>query len=127
MLFTEVRHRKILFEEISMIAPGVLRHGVGVVVPYRKEGLRMVKQRFVVLMRFDIGRAYGVVAPGLDNLLVGTPTDAVFPECPGPAVEVDGLVMYGVGDCYRGFVVDSSVDRIGCKSSKESSCDFRSP
>ena len=36
MLFAEVRHRKILFEKIFVVAPGVLRHGVGVVVSYGK-------------------------------------------------------------------------------------------
>ena len=77
-------------------------------------------------MGFDLGCPYGVVTSGLDDLLVCAPDIAVFPECPGPTLEVDGLVMYGVGDCYGGFVVDSSVDRIRCQSSKESSCDFRS-
>ena len=46
------------------------------------------------------------MAPGLDNLLVGTPYVAVFPECPGPAVEVGGLVVDGVSDCDGGFVAN---------------------
>ena len=125
MLFAEVRHRKILFEKIFVVAPGVLRHGVGVVVSYGKEWLRRCEQRFIVLMSFDLGCAYGVVAPGLDDVLVGTLYVAVFPECPGPAVEVDGLVMYGGSGCDGGFVVNSGVDRAWRQSSKKGSGNLR--
>ena len=126
MLHAEVRNREILSEEFPVVAPGVFSNNVGVVVFDGEEELCCVELRFVVLVCLNLSGADRCVSSVLDDVLVSSPDVAVFPECPWPSVEVDGLVVNGICSGDGGLVVNCNVDWEGSEGTKKGPCDFRS-
>ena len=109
-----------------MESPCVFGDDVGMVVLNSQEELCLVKFGFVVLVCFDLGGSYRIVASVLDNVLVGCPDVAVFSKRPWPSVEVDCLVVNGICRGDGGLVVDRDVCREGGKGREKCTCNFSS-
>ena len=62
----------------------------------------------------------------LDDVLVGRPDVAVFPERPWPSVKVSGLVVNGVCSGDSGLIVNRNVGWEGSKSGEKGTCNFSS-
>ena len=126
MLFSGLRQREILLEEVVMEAPGFFCDGVGVAVFFGEEGLVGTKLRLVVLMCFDLSCHDRKMSSGLHDLLVGAPDVSIFSEDPWPAVEVDCLAVKSISGGNRGSVVNSNTDGVKCEGGEHGASDFRS-